>query len=138
MSSIIQMHHSDVWSPIYHTKAPLKRFIYFELMVLYFLVNLVCRYVRLCLLRVCTFEIFKCLCLFRVCIFEMLLCLCLWRVQGWNITTHFVMFCYVMLCLGLPQDSSLEWKSDSQFIFLDENPCTLTDLCALSNVLWQA
>ena len=27
--------------------------------------------------------------------------------------------------LGLPQDSSLEWKSDSQFIFLDENPCTL-------------
>ena len=35
--------------------------------------------------------------------------------------------------LGLPQDSSLEWKSDSQFIFLDENPCTRADLCALSN-----
>ena len=80
MSSIIQMHHSDVWSPIYYTKGPLKRFIYFELMVLYFLVNLVWRYVRLCLLRVCTFEIFECLCLFRVCIFKMLLCLCLWRV----------------------------------------------------------
>ena len=53
---------------------------YFVLMVLYFLVYLVRRYVRPCVLRVCTFEIFECLCLFRVCIFKMLLCLCLWRV----------------------------------------------------------
>ena len=41
--------------------------------------------------------------------------------------------------LGLPQDSNLEWKSDSQFIFLDENPCTLAGLCAFSNatrIIW--
>ena len=74
---------STFWKP----SRMLKKFLdilagnlYFEPMVLYFLVNLVCRYVRLCLLRVCTFEIFECLCLFRVCIFKMLLCLCLWRV----------------------------------------------------------
>ena len=35
--------------------------------------------------------------------------------------------------LGMLQDSRLEWKSDSQFIFLDENPSSYVFLCALSN-----
>ena len=34
-----------------------------------------------------------------------------------------------MLLLGLPQDSRLEWKPNSQFIFSDENPCTYAVLC---------
>ena len=33
------------------------------------------------------------------------------------------------------QDSRLEWKLDSQFIFLDENPCTYAVLCALSGAI---
>ena len=36
----------------------------------------------------------------------------------------------VKLCLGMPSDSSFEWKSKSQFIFLDENPCTHTGFCS--------
>ena len=36
--------------------------------------------------------------------------------------------------LGMPQDFSLEWKSDSQIIFSDENPYTHALLCGLSDV----
>ena len=32
--------------------------------------------------------------------------------------------------IGLPQDSSLKWKSDFRFIFLDKNSCSYVVLCA--------
>ena len=39
------------------------------------------------------------------------------------------------LYLGMPQDSSFEWKSESQFKFLDENPCTHAVLGALCDTI---
>ena len=35
----------------------------------------------------------------------------------------------------MPQDSSFEWKSEFQFKFLDENPCTYSVLGALCDTI---
>ena len=40
-----------------------------------------------------------------------------------------------ILYIGMPQDSSFEWKSESQIKFLDENPCTHAVLGALCDTI---
>ena len=45
----------------------------------------------------------------------------------------------VTLYIGMPQDSSFEWKSESQIKFLDENQCThavLGALCDTIRLFW--